>query len=413
MPSGSAGRFFLGVAPVAPHSNLNISAILDMDPDHPEDIDISKANITAPIPAKRHQHLFKGLKVPRNANFNPEKPSGANWIRTLPRQTQENIDYNDHFFRQRLRALQSVDELVEGLVGRLEEYGILETPTSFTPPITVTTSDSIASSRARNAASTRTSTSPLIVRGPGVPEGLVTDIVTTHTDLAPTILNLIGAPLRADFDGEPIPLSKSGLAEAAKSRHEHVTVEFWGFAGSEGGDFGLDRFWLNNTYKALRIISGEYNLYYSVWCTNEHELYDLTVSLGLIRELFRSRTADASQTDPYQVKNLLHPDEAAPSSLLGLPLSKVVARLDSLLFVLKSCQGQSCVHPWRALHPSGNVGSLREALSRASTTFTKFNRQGLPSPGASLATLSIRRAPSSNAMGSFSATESSGMSGLS
>jgi len=34
----------------------------------------------------------------------------------------------------------------------------------------------------------------------------------------------------------------------------------------------------NNTYKALRIVGTKYSLYYSVWCTNEHELYDLTVS---------------------------------------------------------------------------------------------------------------------------------------
>jgi N-acetylglucosamine-6-sulfatase len=34
----------------------------------------------------------------------------------------------------------------------------------------------------------------------------------------------------------------------------------------------------NNTYKALRIVGTKYSLYYSVWCTNEHELYDLIVS---------------------------------------------------------------------------------------------------------------------------------------
>lgn len=41
----------------------------------------------------------------------------------------------------------------------------------------------------------------------------------------------------------------------------------------------------NNTYKALRVIGQTYNLSYSVWCTNEHELYDLT-------------------TDPYQITNI-------------------------------------------------------------------------------------------------------------
>lgn len=33
----------------------------------------------------------------------------------------------------------------------------------------------------------------------------------------------------------------------------------------------------NNTYKAIRVISDEYNLYYNVWCTNESELYNLKV----------------------------------------------------------------------------------------------------------------------------------------
>lgn len=63
--------------------------------------------------------------------------------------------------------------------------------------------------------------------------------------------------------------------------------------------------------------------------------------------------------------NLLHDDEkaTAPSEILGVPLAKVVDRLDSLLFVLKSCKGQVCVQPWEALHPQGNVRNLVDALS--------------------------------------------------
>jgi hypothetical protein len=37
----------------------------------------------------------------------------------------------------------------------------------------------------------------------------------------------------------------------------------------------------------VRILSDEYNVYYSVWCNNEHELYDLTVCLpfhGIVEE---------------------------------------------------------------------------------------------------------------------------------
>ena len=44
----------------------------------------------------------------------------------MPLLNQTVIDYNDHFYRQRLRALQAVDEMIEGLVNRLESYGILD-----------------------------------------------------------------------------------------------------------------------------------------------------------------------------------------------------------------------------------------------------------------------------------------------
>ena len=192
---------------------------------------------------------------------------------------------------------------------------------------------------------------PFIVRGPNVPRGHITDVVTTHTDIAPTVLQIAGAPLKDDFDGLAIPLTKRDLRQATKSRHEHVTIEHWGFGSNEGKVYD----WYpvlnyNNTYKALRVVSDSYNLLYQVWCSNEHELYDL-------------------ETDPGQMTNLLHPDEPAPEILMGVPLDKVVARLDSLLFVLKSCKAETCVRPWQAIHPAGNVDNLKDALS---SRFDKF-----------------------------------------
>lgn len=34
-----------------------------------------------------------------------------------------------------------------------------------------------------------------------------------------------------------------------------------------------------NTYKAIRLVSDDYSLYYAVWCTNEKEFYDLKVRI--------------------------------------------------------------------------------------------------------------------------------------
>ena len=75
---------------------------------------------------------------------------------------------------------------------------------------------------------------PLIVRGPNVPRGITTDQVTSHTDLAPTILGLIGAQPRDDFDGIAIPLREEIISLSHGQRHEHVNLEHWGFAIAEG-----------------------------------------------------------------------------------------------------------------------------------------------------------------------------------
>ncbi|KAI0599225.1 alkaline-phosphatase-like protein [Biscogniauxia sp. FL1348] len=340
-----AGKpFFLGIAPVSPHANMWSPAFR-----HGNHSKLTDINFEPPVPAKRHAHLFEGVKVPRTENFNPDKPSGASWIRKLPKQSQENVDYNDHFYVQRLRTLQSVDEMVDQLVHRLEDLGILRNT------YVIYSTDNgyhIGQHRmqpAKQCSFEEDVNIPLIIRGPSVPERFTTDIVTTHTDLAPTLLDIAGAPPRADLDGLAIPLTAAGLSRARKQRHEHVTVEHWGFASNEGQVFDwYPRLHPNNTYKAVRVIGASYDLHYQVWCSNERELYDLTA-------------------DPGQMVNLLHSEAAADEeeaeTLLGVPLRRLVQRLDALLFVLKSCKAETCIRPWEALHPAGNVESLREALS--------------------------------------------------
>lgn len=117
----------------------------------------------------------------------------------------------------------------------------------------------------------------------------------------------------------------------------------------------------NNTYKSVRIIGQGYNLQYVVWCTMEHELYDLDVSsLFQVHSLkhfcltivFKVRPFTDEQPIPVFNSN----------TLLGLPTENVVARLDALLLVLKSCKGSACVQPWNVLHPEGDVQDLSDAL---------------------------------------------------
>lgn len=151
------------------------------------------------------------------------------WVARLPRQDATNVEENDEFYRDRLRALQAVDEMVDHVVARLEQYGILNNTYIFY------SSDNgyhIGQHRlqpGKTCGYEEDINVPLIVRGPGVAEGVKQDFPTSHTDLAPTLLKILGIPLRDDFDGSPIPLVKDVSANALESaRREHVQVEFWG-----------------------------------------------------------------------------------------------------------------------------------------------------------------------------------------
>ncbi len=74
---------------------------------------------------------------------------------------------------------------------------------------------------------------------------------------------------------------------------------------------------------------------YAVWCTGEHEFYDL-------------------KKDPYELKNLYNNAN-----------TQLINRLDALLLVLKSCRAESCRNPWRVLHPNDkSVKTLEDALHK-------------------------------------------------
>ncbi|CAH0045966.1 unnamed protein product [Clonostachys solani] len=330
--------FFLVHAPIAPHSNVHFFPEFLAD---------------KPMYADRHAHLFKDYHIPRTENFNPEVQGGVSWVKDLPRLNDTVIEYNDEFQRARLRSLQSVDEMVEKMVKILDAAGQLENTYIF---YTTDNGYHISQHRMHPGKECGFDTDvhiPLIVRGPDVPAGHISDAVTAHTDLVSTIMHLAGGSV-PDTDGLPIPLTKESEGE---SRHEHVTIEYWGLAIPEGvfgwyanNSMSDPGFYVpgnaagNNTYKAIRIIGESHNLYYSVWCTGEKEFYDLKEDSGETRNLLAEEHSSAYYT------------------LAGRSFDQIVPRLDALMMVLKSCKGRSCIEPWRELHPSGDVTSLLDSL---------------------------------------------------
>lgn len=157
-----------------------------------------------------------------------------NWIHRLPRQSDAQIDYNDEFYRSRLRALQPIDELVNDVFNLLDDYDVLDDTYVFY------TSDNgyhIGQHRlppGKECGYEEDVNIPLIVRGAGIPRGVATHQVTSHTDLVPTIFEIAGLKARDDFDGAAIELTEDGSKDSRGARQEHVNLEYWGFALAEG-----------------------------------------------------------------------------------------------------------------------------------------------------------------------------------
>lgn len=98
------------------------------------------------VPAARHAHLFKDVKskillfffkkkdialipfiVPRHANFNPtQQTKTASYWKNLERLNETMVENFDEAYRDRLRALQAVDEMVGSLFEELERQGELD-----------------------------------------------------------------------------------------------------------------------------------------------------------------------------------------------------------------------------------------------------------------------------------------------
>ena len=263
----------------------------------------------------------------------------------LTKLNDSQVTDNDKYYRNRLRALQSVDDVVNSTIAYLEKYNLLNN--TF---IIYSTDNGFHISQHRlfpgkNCPYEEDINVPLIIRGPGIGAKKTISVATSHTDLAPTILHMAQAKLPSYLDGAPVPAVDSNpLTE----NFEHAQIEHWGTGSAdESSEYPEAPGFVNSTYKALRIMGNDYNFYYSVWCSNQHELYDMTADAQQMHNLYKNYTYQ-----PNEPSNASDP----------FPINRLESRLDALLLVLKACKADTCTKPWAALHPGGGVSSLPDAM---------------------------------------------------
>lgn len=157
------------------------------------------------IPAPRHAGLFSGLKAPRPASFNEadvsDKPS---WLRSRPRLGPPAIRRIDAGYRDRVRMVQSVDELVGRIRTTLKDLG------RDRDTYLVFGSDNgfhLGEHRLAGGKMTPYDSDvrvPFLVVGPGVPAGHQVGRPAQNTDLAPTFLELAGLRPPPATDGRSL-----------------------------------------------------------------------------------------------------------------------------------------------------------------------------------------------------------------
>jgi len=278
--------------------------------DHPFFIEIATFTPHAPfIPATRHQNLFKDEKAPRTPAFNKQADSTApDWLRHLQPLGSKKIDRIDNIFRNRLRCIMSIDEMLGSIRKLLNQTGISNQTYIFFSSDNGYHLGDYSMVQGKQTAFDIDIRVPLIACGPKVAKGSLQQAIVSNIDLAPTFAALAGVQLTGEPDGRDIQhllseqnTKKINWRNFAIIEHRRADYDTNDPDRQEAEDGRLP------SYTALRF----HNMLYVEYETGEVSCYDV-------------------QNDPYELKNI--------AAALPIELQK---KLHSILLAAKNCGGKN------------------------------------------------------------------------
>jgi N-acetylglucosamine-6-sulfatase len=270
--SASPEPFFVMVNTVAPH--------------HPPEV------------APQYQDRFATTPLPKPPNFDEvdisDKPQ---WMQSYPRLSQKAVSNIQNRYRERLRSILSVEDLLKQIIATLQQTGELDNTYLF-----FTSDNGYHMGNHRLSPDKKTPYEedigvPLMVRGPGAPAGAVRQELVLNNDFAPTIAELAGASIPVFVDGSSFAPLLS--ASPPSSWRTAFLEEGW----LEGGTTVP-----TPTHKSVHT----QKYMFTEYVTGEYELYDL-------------------QLDPYQL-------ESKPRA----GNEQLYSTLQSRLNALRACSGADC-----------------------------------------------------------------------
>jgi N-acetylglucosamine-6-sulfatase len=272
---------------------------------HPDLVQNADGSVSDPnadkfIPADRHQQLYADATIPHRGNYGrpPEgKPALLRPIAGVPPLGPE-TGTDDETIRNRLRMLASADEGLGQILETLDGQGELDNT------LIVFTSDEgyfygeHGLSVERRLAYEESARIPLLMRWPKrIKAGSEVDEFALSIDLAPTLLEIGGAPAASDMHGQSLaPLLRG---ETVPWRDSFLIEYFSDTVFPRMSKMG---------YQAVRTEQWKYIHYLDL--EGMDELYDL-------------------RTDPFEMKNVIGQAGARPA------LAEIQAELDRLLRTTK------------------------------------------------------------------------------
>ncbi|KAG1675376.1 hypothetical protein FOA52_012295 [Chlamydomonas sp. UWO 241] len=158
------------------------------------------------VPCARHAGMYRNENLPRTPNWGVRLPANMGM--------RDNVDmgFSNSKYIPRLESLAGVDEMMDAIVTRLEEQGVLN------DTYVIFTSDNgfhlghHSLSYEKYTPYEEDVRVPFFIRGPGLPKGIMTDYQMTMVDLSATIMQLAGFDLSEKqwydtLDGVPIPFA--------------------------------------------------------------------------------------------------------------------------------------------------------------------------------------------------------------
>ena len=303
-----ADPFFLYIAPVAPHREAH------------NEIDFFETTPGKGMVENKYKHWWTQLKQVRTPDFNEannsDKPAPIQELGLLRdvgndpftnEQLQTDLD-----FRRRLLALRSVDDMVRDLLQTLEELNLTQ------QSVIIFTSDHgyhLGQNRmlGKKTPYDRCTNIPLYVWGPGYfsPNAEPQTHLLANIDIAPTILQLAGAPIPDSVQGKSFfPILQNSYTDSpANWRPDGVLIENWEVA--ENTTRGI-----NTTFDSLRMNDSVY----TEWSNGDREFYDLTKD----KYNLDNKISTLSEAEISSLRNrlsLLKKDMPLPSSFIETPES--------------------------------------------------------------------------------------------